>query len=98
MSASFTWTPSVDELVEAVLELGRGRANSALRASPTAVAAAVPGDDLHDLALLALELGEPRPERDHPLGERPHRPRALLASAGVKVRVHGGGPHLRDAV
>ena len=32
------------------------RANSGVRASPTAVAAAVAGDDLHDLALLALEL------------------------------------------
>ena len=66
------------------------RENSGVRASPTAVAAAVAGDDLHDLALLALELGEPGPQRDHPLGKRAH-PFQGAVSLGRSERAGGHG-------
>ena len=70
--ASFTCTPSSVERVEAALELGRGGGELVGARLADRVAAAVPGDDLHDLALLALELLEPGPHGDHPLGERAH--------------------------
>src|SRR5262249_49366969 len=69
------------QLAGELRELGRARLADAL-------AAAVAGDDPHDLALLVLELRETRAELAHPLGERTDLPEGAVSLVG---REHAGG-------
>ena len=55
------------------------------------VAAAVPGDDLRDLMLIAAELPEPGSRRDHSFGERTHLHKGAVSLGRSEGLGHGGG-------
>src|SRR5207237_1021096 len=76
--------------LDAVLQLGGGGCELLASRLADAVAAAVPRDELHELALLAFELAQSRAHGDHPLDERPHLGEGAVSLGRSEHSGHGG--------